>query len=84
MTLDSKTARVAYMFSRWISLSGVSRTHSINLRSSFRHTSADLEMSSSQKPILMAASVFIEQGTMIMPSCRNEPLEGGAAMSLDE
>jgi hypothetical protein len=47
------------------------------------HTSAALEISSSQNPIRIAARVFIEQGTTIMPSWMKEPLEGGAAISVE-
>lgn len=57
-----------HMFSRWISLRGVSRTHNINFRFSFKQTSAEREINSSQNPIRIAASVFIEHGTTIMPS----------------
>ena len=32
-------------------------------------------------PAASAPSVFMEQGAMIMPSCRQEPLAGGAAIS---
>lgn len=69
------------MFSRCMSLNGVSLTANTSLRRSFKQTSADLEIRSSQKPIRTAASVFILQGTMIMPSCKKDPLDGGADMS---
>lgn len=51
------------MLSRWISLNGVSRTTSISFLPSFRQTLADRVMRSSQNPVRIAESVFIEPAT---------------------
>jgi hypothetical protein len=69
------------MFSRWISLSGASRTQSTRRRRSFSVTSAARWTRFSLKPLAMAASVLALQGAMIIPSVRNEPLEIAAPMS---
>ncbi len=63
------------MFSRWISLSGASRTASTSLRRSFKTTSAARWMRLSPSPCAIAASVRTLQGAMIMPMVTNEPLE---------
>ena len=81
MKITHQSEKMINMFSKWISLRGVSRTTSISFLPSFRQTSADLDMSSSPRPILTAASVFILQGMMNMPSCTKEPDDGGAAKS---
>jgi hypothetical protein len=62
-------------------LSGVSRTTSTRRRRSFSATSAAREARSLACACATAASVFIEQGAITMPSARNEPLAIAAAMS---
>ena len=69
------------MFSRWMSLSGISRTARTSRRRSFRTTSAARWTRFSQWPCATAASVRTLHGTMTMPSVRNEPLETAAPWS---
>ncbi|WPD59661.1 phenylacrylic acid decarboxylase PAD1 [Saccharomyces cerevisiae] len=72
------------MFSRWMEDKGVSRVTSSNLRFSLIETSAALVIKSSVKPILIAASDFMEQGTTIIPSCWKDPDEMHAETSRTE
>ncbi|CAG9989167.1 unnamed protein product [Clonostachys byssicola] len=69
------------MFSRWISLNGVSLTASINFRFSLIETSAARDMRSSQYPDRIAARVFMLQGSTAMPSWMKDPLAMGADIS---
>ena len=70
-----------YIFFKWMMLKGVSLGSRISGRFSFRLTSAALWIRLSATPDAMAASVFIEQGAMTMPSFLNDPLAGGAKKS---
>ena len=68
-------------FSKWISCIGVSRGTRRSRRPSFSVTSAARERRSSVTPCAMAPAVFIEQGTTIIASMRNEPLAIAAPTS---
>jgi len=70
--------------SRWMALSGVSRTASTSFRCSLMVTSAARDMRSAPSPQRIAATVFMLQGSTIMASCWKEPLEMAAAWSLTE
>ena len=78
---DPPISVTATMLRRCARLSGVSRGTSTRRRRSLRTTSAALETRSSACACATAASVFIEQGAITMPSVRYEPLEIVAAMS---
>lgn len=69
----------ASMFSKWISLSGLSRASSTSLRRSFSATSAAREIRLSEYPVRIAANVFMLHGATSMPSVLKDPLEIGAA-----
>ena len=64
----------AVMLRRCARLNGVSRTISTRRRRSLSTTSAARAIRLSDRPWATAASVFIEQGAITMPSDWNEPL----------
>src|SRR5437016_14286490 len=63
---------------------GVSRGTRINLRLSFKKTSAARNRALSLEPEAIRPSVAIEQGTITMASKRAEPLTNGTDMSFSE
>ncbi len=69
----------ASMFSRWISLKGVSRGSSTSLRRSLSMTSAARSSRLPDMPVRMLANVFMLHGATTMPSVRKEPLAMHAA-----
>jgi hypothetical protein len=71
----------AVILRRCARLNGVSRTISTRRRRSFSTTSAARAIRLSDRPCATAASVFIEQGAITMPSVWNEPLAIEAPMS---
>ena len=69
------------MLRRWMVEKGHSRTASTSLRRSFRVTSAARSSRLSLYPVAMPATVFILQGTTIIPAVRKLPLAGAAPIS---
>lgn len=63
------------MFSRWISLNGVSRGTRTSGRRSLSVTSAARVIRLSAKPCRIAASVFMLHGTTTMPDTGYDPDE---------
>jgi hypothetical protein len=65
-------------------LNGVSRAARTSFLRSLRHTPAARVMSSESYPMRIAASVFIEHGTTIMPCVRKDPEDNEAETSRGE
>ena len=68
----------AVRFSRWITLSGISRGTTTSVRRSLIMTSAARVSSVSEMPCAMRATVLIEHGTMAIACQPALPLANGA------
>ena len=71
----------AVMVRRWPVCSGLSRTISTSRRRSLSVTSAARVSNVVVPPLAISDIERTEQGAMIMPAVRNDPLEIDAAMS---